>query len=272
MHRLIVLAAALLAPSILLAQSPGWQYATRMTVDSGNGVTRTTTMRQIVTPSALRIEIGGLTESYTIMNEKDSTTLMIMPGSRTATIMPMIRATLSAMPIPKMTPHFTVHTTEDLGPGGPILGHATRHYRTTSQGTVDVTLEGQTCTRAVNDVAEMWTASDVDLKPAMDLVLRLTGSSLADALKLNSANVDPDAAARGYPLKTVLRRSVPTPGGGTRLVTTTLEYTEVFAGRIEDSLFAIPADYRQMDMRPYAGRVKASSTLPPLPLKTFCNT
>jgi hypothetical protein len=70
----------------------------------------------------------------------------------------------------------------------------------------------------------------------------------------------------------VFRRPLTDSTGATRTVTTTAEYTEIFTGTIDDALFRVPSDYRQMDMRRYADRIKASSAVtPPLPWKAFCS-
>ena len=251
------IALLLTAAAPLVAQKPmtGWTYTMNMTVDSG-GAARTTNiaMRYSVTDSKLRqefVQISGMPQPmsiegmYMVMSVADSTMLSVMPEQHAATI-----AGFPGVGIDMKNLRFTSHvneTVEDLGDGGRIFGHATRHVRVTMNGTIDHTLaDGRACSIPADGVNEMWIAPDIDITPAMIMSMKQFGLSASDI----SANASQSKVPKGLPLRMVMQSS----RGGTK-VTTTVEYRDVAQKTFDPSYFEAPAGYQVMDLRKYAKMV-----------------
>ena len=242
------------------ARSDGWTYTMNITIDSGN-VDRRISMaiRQQVTASRFRMENvqvsgargGNEAEGmYTIVNDADSTITSVIPGQRMATVMGLgtIFGVGAAMR-PTMTSHITTSAMEDLGSGDKILGHATRHFRYSTAGTMDITIMGQACSQRVDGTTEVWVAPDVDLLPAMSAAAKHFGDiSAVDALgeQLQSGTKLP---IKGAALRTVSTNRHADSTGHTTTVTSTMELVELQHGPIDATLFTMPSDYKVIDMR-----------------------
>lgn len=236
----------------------GWTYATNTTTDSGDAAHRVSmAMRHQVMDGKLRIEFlqvsnmrdaGGAEGMYQIVNSADSTMMMVMPNNKMATVMNVAGILAGRDMKPKIATHITKSELVDLGAGDKILGHATHHVRVTNEGTIDVTMLGQSCTGHVNNVSEMWIASDVDLRAAIEAMSKTMSSAfgLGDdiAPELSTASLPP-----GTPLRTVSKATRLNAQGKSVTVTTTTEYVELAKGPLDPSLFAVPSDYHVMDMR-----------------------
>lgn len=175
---LLALAAVLAVASDsrpVAAQSalPGWSYTMNMTTDSGRGAPPSSVaMRQQVTDRFLRMEFVQVSGSssmasiegmYQVFDGVDSTLTMVMPSQHMATVMGLSMMQLPALSAkPGIAWHLTRSDLEDLGAGERISGHATRHVRVTTAGTMDMTIMGQTCTKRLESVSDMWIAPDVD--------------------------------------------------------------------------------------------------------------
>lgn len=240
------------------SNSVGWTYTMNMTTDSGDAAHRSSiAIRYQVMGHTVRMEFvqvsnlpvaTGAEGIYQLMNSADSTMTMVTPKDRAAMVM-NVGGMLGGRDIkPKIVQHPTKSQTEDLGAGEKILGHATRHVRTTSEGTVEVTMMGQTCTGKLNNVSEMWIAPDVDLKVAMDATSKTMNGTLGIADD-DAPGAAPSPLPAGTPLRTVTRTTGPNAQGRTVTVTTTMEYVELAHGPLDPSLFAVPSDYRVTDMR-----------------------
>ncbi len=238
---------------------PGWSFTTNTTVDSG-GVGRTYSMatRERVTDRFLRTEflqISGLNAAagaegtYMVYNTADSTVTMVMTTQRMATI--MNTPSLAGMDMPKiasMTHDRPIH--EDLGAGETILGHATHHYRATTRGTMAFDMGGETCSRTMDAVTDTWVAPDVDITPAYTAIMKHFPD--ADAMEKSvgaDEHRDDSPEDRGTPLRTITRRSYTDSTGVAHTVTTTTEYVEISNAPIDATAFAVPSDFRTMDMR-----------------------
>src|SRR5665213_2577379 len=171
--RLLPAVAAVLAvvsharPVVAQAALPGWSYTMNMTTDSGRGAPSSSfAMKQQVTDRFLRMEFVQVSGSssmasiegmYQVFDGVDSTMTMVMPSQHMVTVMGLSMMQLPALSAkPAIATHLTRSDLEDLGAGERISGHATRHVRMTTAGTMDMTIMGQTCTQRLESVSDMW--------------------------------------------------------------------------------------------------------------------
>lgn len=277
--------ALLLSAPAIHAQAtvPGWTYAINITTDSGTGAPDrgSMAMRYQTTATAMRMEImqlGGAANRithgvdiegvYTLINDADSTMATVLPSQHAATIMPNPTAMLGDRAKPTVDVKSTTKSTEDLGPGDKILGHATHHYRMTSSGTVTFKIGDEICTRSTDGETELWIAPDVDIAPAMRSMAAHYGMSVPEAAAQPSS-----ALPKGLPLRTKTRQTAVLPTGESRVIETTMEYVELSSAPLDASLFAIPADYRVMDMRKMPGilaRAAEAAAAKPAPHLGVC--
>lgn len=242
------------------ARSDGWTYTMNITIDSGNVDRRISmALRNQVTPSRYRMELvqisgGGRTNdaegSYSIVNDMDTTLTSVMPTQHTAIVMSLGGMfSAGAAMRPTMKSHVTTSAMEDLGSGEKILGHATRHFRYSTAGTIDITIMGQSCSQRVDGTTEVWVAPDVDLLPAMSAAAKhFGGMSGVDALgeQLESG---PKLPIKGATLRTISINRNLDSAGHTTTVTSTMEFVELQHGPLDAALFTTPSDYKVMDMR-----------------------
>lgn len=204
-------------------------------------------------------EVGSAEGMSYVVDDRDSSLTMFMPDQHTAMVTDMgaVLGSASAMRsgmTPKFTQHLTTNRMDDLGPGERILGHATHRYRLTTAGTMDVTIQGETCTKPVDAVSEMWMADDVDLMPVMQAMTKHF-SAVGEVANMTQAASDaakalpPGFPTKGTALRTVSRSTARGADGKTVPVTSTTEYVEMSQAPIPNSIFAVPSDYKVMDAR-----------------------
>jgi hypothetical protein len=266
-------ASALLLAASALAQagsaSSGWTVTRNVSVDSGDTSRRTSiAMRQQVTARYLRHEFvrasgfSGIEGMYTIIDAVDSTMTMVMPSEHTATVMGFeLLGPVNTTRVSVSEWHLTRSDLEDLGDGGRLLGHATRHYRLTIAGTADLLLGSETCTSRVDGVSDMWIAPDVDFGPASEAGLKHLGL-VAGTTTLAQRGVPPVPMPKGAALRTVYRNIAQDSSGKDVTVTMTNEIVELAHTDLDASLFTVPPDVRTMDMRKMMAdsAMKASAT------------
>lgn len=130
----------------------GWTVTTNVTTDSGDQAHRSSmATRQQIAPNYLRMEyaqisgargpLGDAEGMYMVFRGADTTLLMVMPQQRMATITgigPMLGPMQTMMKDAARPPdsRSVSRHIEDLGVGQRILGHATRHFRVTLNGTI----------------------------------------------------------------------------------------------------------------------------------------
>lgn len=246
---------------------PGWTITTNMTVDSG-GVGHATSLaiKQQVTTRNLRLEyvqmsgysapmsIEGM---YTIIDAVDSTMTSIMPSQHIATVMGFDMLSQVKTPFSGAEQNLTRSDLEDLGDGGSVNGRATRHYRLTTAGTMTLNLAGEKCTTRMDNVTEMWIASDVDLGPAFAAAAKQFGVT-ADVVK-NTPNrgVAPAAMPKGTALRSISKRSATDPTGKPITITTTTDVIDFAQTNLDPAVFALPTDVQTMDMRKLLAQMPA---------------
>jgi hypothetical protein len=250
------------------AGTTGWTVTMNMTTDSGDANRRTSTaIREQITPRYLRtefVQLSGISMPmnlegiYTVFDVVDSTITTVMPAQRMATIM-----SLNFLDFGKVArvsvgeQRLTRSDLEDLGDGGRILGHATRRYRLTTAGTVDLTMGGRTCTARLDGTSEMWIASDVDLGPASNAAMtRLgispnvgTGMGFGSATTSQNRGVAPASMPKGTALRTTMKQTSRDANGRDVTVTHIMEIVELAQSALDPSLFRAPSDMQTMDMR-----------------------
>ena len=248
------------APLCAQAKVPGWAYTMNITFDSGTGPANRGSMaiRYLTTANAMRMEllqIGGTANRvtggesvegvYTILNDADSTSTTVLPGQHAAMVMPSPRAMFENQPMPSVDTKTVTQSMEDLGNGGVILGHQTRHFRTKTTGSMTFTTGDGACTRSADGESEMWIAPDLDITPAMQSMVAHYGFAAAESSSAQSSL----SPMKGLPVRTKTRTTAVLPNGESRVIETTMEFTELSNAPLDASLFKIPDDYKVMDMR-----------------------
>jgi len=225
----------------------------RTTVDSGGGRTesRATMIRVAGHKLRMDMEMGPgamMAGSYMLAADDDSTVWSVMPAQRTATILDM-----SGPMVAGMRPKIDIVDTkmdriENLGDGGMMLGHSTRHTRMTFSSTTKITLGTDSCTRSSTTTSETWVAPDVDLTGIMfgTMIRRFGGSALTDDMDAALKRAQSNGLAKGAAMRSV---STSTTGGRDSTVKTIMEITELTHGPLDAALFDVPAEYKTMNMR-----------------------
>lgn len=239
----------------------GWTYTTNtFTIDSTRISTR---VRYRIAGTAYRMDdlptSGSAARTpegaYQIFNRADTTMTTVMPSQHMAMVMGL--NSLRAILAPRMVRHLTKNEFEDLGAGEKILGHATRHVRVTTVGTIELTMTGQTCKQPLDEVTEAWIAPDVDLQaldagpftpPGDPWVTLALGNIVVDSIagQLGLAN---KTMPKGAALRTIWRSVEPDSTGRSITLRSTSEVVDLTFGPLDASIFAVPADFQTMDLR-----------------------
>jgi hypothetical protein len=243
------------------ASVPGWTVTVNIATDFGDpGHGDTTTMRHRIADQRLRWEVVRVMKPsgpvpvdgmYVIVDMADSTMTTVMPAQRMATIVGLDRLGERRASLNLSTAgHLTRSDLEDLGDGGRILGHATRHYRLTTEGTTAMTVAGQTCSQRVNYVMEMWIAPDVDFGPISGAMSQHIGDGTgpADHYSMRTG-VSRALLPKGTSLRTIIRQPGPRTAGRDITVTTTVETVEIVRAQVDVSTFSVPASIPTTDLR-----------------------
>jgi len=143
---------------------------------------------------------------------------------------------------------------EDLGAGEKILGMPTRHVRLHGTSTSDTKAGGRSRPTTDEGTAEMWIATRI---PGVDAeALRAWSNSFGRSLRSNSELAATPRGAEfvrefgaGMPLRTIIYATGTDEKGRVRTDTARMEITELTPGKIDPSMFQIPADYKTVDMR-----------------------
>lgn len=240
------------------APARGWTVTMTISTDFDNGShANTVTMRQQLSDHRLRWQAARVTgpngplpvdSAYVIIDTADSTMTSVTPARHVATITSLNPLGAQA-PAMKTVPHLTRNELEDLGDGGKILGHATRHFRLTTAGTMDITIADQTCTRQVDEVLETWIASDVDMGPmTAELSKDFGGGTSITDYSAQSGGTRP-ALPKGAALRIVRKQNNQNARGRVPSATTTFEIVELAETPLGPSAFSVPADIQTTDLR-----------------------
>lgn len=200
----------------------------------------------------VKVPAGQARESgvFTIVDAHDNTLKRAHSSDRTASVraIPGIDGVDKSL-APKIGIAYTKHTIDDLGPGEPLLGHATRRYHISALGTLTLSLGGHSCARHIDVETEVWMASDVDLDAP-----RLQAMSVFGVVPFTLAPVPPGdalvASLKGLALRSISTSHSVDSSGTPSVVTTRTEVTKLSRLTGADSMLVVPSDYSLLDLRP----------------------
>jgi hypothetical protein len=108
---------------------------------------------------------------------------------------------------------------------------------------------GETCTKQLNAVTEMWIAPDVDLQPAIQAAVAHYGRAASLDQLANPVPGTPVAMPKGTALRVISTTTKPDGHGKNVTVTSKIDIVDFAQGPVDNSVFAVPSDYKTMDMR-----------------------
>lgn len=162
----------------------------------------------------------------------------------------------------KMTMSDVKIDVQDLGAGESIQGYSTRRVRQVQSVTVSVSVLGRKSSTTTVDTTESWIATE--LKHVGNPFLQM--GAAAGSVDFGNPEFKKQyqaAQARipaGFPLRSVSRAHSTDEKGKTSLTTSTMEVTNFQKGDIAASVFAIPGDYKEVQM-PFAELAAAGDSL-----------
>jgi hypothetical protein len=151
---------------------------------------------------------------------------------------------------------------QDLGAGDRILGYPTRHVRMTWSGATEMRVMGRKSSTTESSVGEAWVATSVAGADAEALAawsrafgagLRRTNPDLASQM----AEYD-RKFGRGLALRNQVVSTRTDDKGKVATDTMRMEVTELARGRLDPTLFEVPAGYQVADMRQMAASLDSA--------------
>jgi hypothetical protein len=270
LRRIVLAAGSLVAIPIASAAaqtSDAWTAVIRTSIDSGSGRVQSRAVRFQMANHKVRtelIDMAGpagmmMNGTYMLAADNDSTVVTVMPAQRMAMVM---SADAGGM-MGRLRPRFELSDSkmdnvEDLGAGSTILGHATRHFRSTYSTIMKIAFGQDSCYRHTKTTSEMWIAPDVDVEQSM-----LGASKAMAGISGAPINIDALAKARGAALpQGTSMRTISTVSGSGRdsasKVVTTVEITELSRAAVDDTMFAPPKDFQVMNMSALAAQMPSA--------------
>jgi uncharacterized protein DUF4412 len=133
---------------------------------------------------------------------------------------------------------------QPLGPGETIQGYATMKYRLTSGSTSTVSMLGRTKSTTSRSTTDMWVAPQLAglYNPAAGSASQSGGDS-EYTQKIAAAYAK---IGKGVPIKSVTQTQ--TTGDRASTMTSTMELLNIKRGRVDPSVFEVPADYAKTDL------------------------
>ena len=137
---------------------------------------------------------------------------------------------------------------QPLGAGETIEGYPTMKYHVTSGYTSKVSMMGRTTVTTTTSTGDMWIAPQLAglYNPAAAASQGAGSSEYAQKLAAAYAKI-----GKGVPIKSVT--TTQTSGSHAKNSTMTMELVNIKRGRIDPSVFEIPADYTKTDMTQIMG-------------------
>jgi hypothetical protein len=253
-------------PAMAQTTSADLTFTLKTTSMSSKGRT-ITTERFLMSGTRVRMEVatdppnaaaGGM---YSVANSADTSQMAVMPQLRMVTIGPLVSFATLGPDFGKMAvTDVTKDIIEDLGPGEPLLGLETRHYRISRAGTLTTTRAGRSCPEKVDGVEDMWIATDEAARAEMRSAERRTDAMFGMSRSDGDSWMEVfDAAAKNRPPRGLILRSerrsnrVGVNAKPDTVAFYTTEYTELSSAPIDSMLFAVPAGFRVRDARGLPG-------------------
>lgn len=238
----------------------GWAMAAAYSTDSGMpGHNTAIAVRATAVNGKIRLAVTGLPDevfgNYTIFDSAAGTITMVFPKGKLVLLASGKPPVAGTEPIIRMEIHVDPgYAVEDLGRGDLILGYATHRYRESLAYETRVTVGGDSCTRHVREVSELWVTPDSGF-PDIEASMRRAASGAFSFL--SSDMLQKIADARGSRIRgTVIRRTTtadPLAPPDSLPIHMRWEITELRRTRIGRSDFEVPASYNVRDMRAMAG-------------------
>lgn len=234
----------------------GWTMGITFTIDSGMPAQkRVMTIQVHVLKNVMRMSMSGTAlagaadRMYMITNLIDSTLTTVVPSQSLAVVSDPRMATRAGAIKTELAEN-PKYLLEHLGAGENVLGYPTHHYRARVSYVIRTTFAGETCSRSIKSVDDIWTTTATDLSDViLAQVARISAGAPGTpsyAALLRSLQRD---QVKGVTLRTISRspRSLASDDSGE--VTSTWEITELQRGQLDSALFAVPTDYRVTDTR-----------------------
>jgi hypothetical protein len=234
--------------------------------DSGiPGHNATVTVRARVLKDKIRFTMPGTAAAafgnYTIVDSAAGTVAKVFPKGNLVLLWSSKSGISETAPIIKVEVHVGPgYAMEDLGGGEPILGHATHRYRETLPYETHVTVGGDSCTRHLRTVSELWVTPDSGV-PDIEAPIRINANGIGSIASSNAFKTI--AEARGSRIRgVVLRRTTtstnPLAVNNSLAIHSSWEITELKRHAIDASEFEAPSGYKVNDMRKMAPGVDSS--------------
>ncbi len=199
-------------------------------------------------------------DGYVVVKDGGATMYMVDPGEKQyyAFNMEQMFAGLgSALKMMggmvKMTMSDVKFDVQDLGAGERIQGYATRHIRQTQSHTLTMSVLGRKNSTTSHDTTDMWIAPELKLagNPFLQLGAAASGIDFGSPEYKKQFQAAQARIPAGFPLKSVTRNHSTDDKGRPSLTISTMEVTNFQKGDIAASTFAIPGDYKEVQM-PFA--------------------
>lgn len=222
-----------------------------------------------VTGSSARIDLveaknGGPMftgkDGYVIVKDGGTTMYMVDPGEKqyysfnTEQMFAGLGSALKMMGgMVKMTMSDVKIDVKDLGAGERIQGYATRHIRQAQTHTMTVSVLGRKSVTISNDTTEMWIAPELKMvgNPFLQMGAAASGIDFGSAEYKTQTQAAQAKIPAGFPLKSVSRSHATDGKGKSTMTISTMEVTNFKNGDIPANTFAIPGDYKEIQM-PFA--------------------
>jgi hypothetical protein len=238
------------------------------TYSTDSGIPRhnaTVTVRARVLKDKFRFTMTGTAAAafgnYTIIDSAAGTVTTVFPKGKLVLLSSSRSTTSGTAPVITVEVHVSPgYALEDLGGGEPILGHATHRYRETLPYETHVTAGGDSCTRHVRKVSELWVTPDSGVP---DIESSIRNIAIGTGSIVSSNVLKTIAEARGSRIRgVVLRRTTtstdPLAVNDSLAIHTRWEITELKRGAIDASDFKAPSGYKVNDTRKMASRMDSS--------------
>jgi hypothetical protein len=249
------------------ASSPaaeGWTFTWNVTSDAP--AAQNSTMQVRVLSNRMRVDFlkgtmpGMPPNGYMLIDAGKGQMHMVSPQEKTATLIPLEGMTTAASQMAagtqmKMEATDISISTEDLGAGEAILGHATHRYRVKQSFTLSMSAMGMNQSTHTESTSELWVATDfpeADLR-ALETFNKSFGQSFGglsamggDGMKKLNEELQAKMP-KGFPLKQSVTGTM-TMQGQSQSIRTTMEVTSMSKATLEQALFDVPAGFKVNDM------------------------
>ena len=267
-HLPLYMLATLLIPLQLVATLTATQYET--TTESESGAAPATIARTLTTVGGgnVRFEVIGRSEgrpsrlssanSYMLLRIKEMKMYSIDTtkheysevdvAAMQSQLISMMKAAGGDMKFSDID-----YKVDDLGDGGVILGHPTRHWRMKQSMTVTTTMNSASTSVGIESAADLYFARDVSLpnNPAgpLDTSSLAQFRNLTPETNLIKARAELSRLPRNLLLRSIVKSKTRVPSAETETTSTT-NVTRLETVNVPASILEIPRGYKKVEMFP----------------------